>query len=254
MKRRRSRVARGPSTDTEARRTERRTQLLQAAQKAIERLGPQVSMDEIATEAGITKPIVYRHFGDRRGLAVALRDSVFSELLGPPTGDVAHDRAVARERLAVFLPVVTDVAELQRHIVNWAKSYQLYILMHGNIYRFLRAEGVLDSMWDDSDECSENPFRVMLAASLQEVFNKQIDENVAMVWAQAVRGMIRGLVDWSSSKRGPDRSELERQFDVLVTALLDGLGRTVDAKSTESRAHSGRRGQLGALPKSRRSS
>jgi hypothetical protein len=76
----------------------------------------------------------------------------------------------------------------------------------------------------------------MLASSLHKVFNGRIDEKVAVVW-QAVRAMIRGLVDWSSSTLGPDRFELERQFNVLVGALLDGLGRTTEMQSSDSAAH-----------------
>ena len=53
-------------------RRRRREELLDAADRVISRLGPQASMDEIASEAGITKPILYRHFGDKDGLHQAL--------------------------------------------------------------------------------------------------------------------------------------------------------------------------------------
>nr|MBO2503962.1 TetR family transcriptional regulator [Thermoanaerobacterales bacterium] len=46
---------RGPRRD----RSERRAELLDAAERAIRRTGPKASMDEIAAEAGITKPILY---------------------------------------------------------------------------------------------------------------------------------------------------------------------------------------------------
>ncbi|MCC5954102.1 MAG: TetR/AcrR family transcriptional regulator [Acidimicrobiia bacterium] len=53
---------------------ERRAQLLDAAVTVIRRDGPDVSMDAIAAEAGVTKPVLYSHFGGRAGLASAMAD------------------------------------------------------------------------------------------------------------------------------------------------------------------------------------
>src|ERR671930_593638 len=52
----------------------RRLELLEAAFEVIRREGPTASMDEIAAQAGITKPIVYRYFGDRAGLYQAVAE------------------------------------------------------------------------------------------------------------------------------------------------------------------------------------
>ena len=50
----------------------RRRELLEAADRVVLRDGPEASMNAIAAEAGITKPILYRHFGDKSGLYRAL--------------------------------------------------------------------------------------------------------------------------------------------------------------------------------------
>src|SRR5690242_9730536 len=50
----------------------RRRALLEAADRIILREGPEASMAAIASEAGISKPILYRHFGDKSGLYQAL--------------------------------------------------------------------------------------------------------------------------------------------------------------------------------------
>ena len=50
----------------------RRRELLEAADRVVLRDGPKASMNAIAAEAGITKPILYRHFGDKGGLYRAL--------------------------------------------------------------------------------------------------------------------------------------------------------------------------------------
>ncbi len=68
------------SSEREARREQRRQHLLEAAIRAIGRHGPALSMEQIAAEAGITKPILYRHFGDKRGLVIALTQRYLAEL------------------------------------------------------------------------------------------------------------------------------------------------------------------------------
>jgi AcrR family transcriptional regulator len=78
--------------------------ILAAAQRLFEREGPAaVSMDRVAEEAGVGKGTLYRRFGDRAGLALALLDARERELqeqiirgpapLGP--GAPSADRIVA---------------------------------------------------------------------------------------------------------------------------------------------------------------
>ncbi|CAM5639182.1 putative HTH-type transcriptional regulator [Streptomyces hirsutus] len=59
-------------TDQQRSADRRRRELLEAADRVVLREGPHASMNAIAAEAGITKPILYRHFGDKGGLYAAL--------------------------------------------------------------------------------------------------------------------------------------------------------------------------------------
>src|ERR1700709_2686012 len=61
---------------------ERRRSLLEAADRVVRRSGPEASMAAIAAEAGISKPVVYRHFGDKGGLYRALADRHIEDLMG----------------------------------------------------------------------------------------------------------------------------------------------------------------------------
>ena len=56
-------------------RDERRAVLVQAAVRAIRRHGPDVAMEDIATEAGGSKPILYRHFHDKGDLYMAVSET-----------------------------------------------------------------------------------------------------------------------------------------------------------------------------------
>ncbi len=42
-----------------------RAEIVDAAFRAIDRLGPELSLREIAEEAGTAKPEIYRHFTDK---------------------------------------------------------------------------------------------------------------------------------------------------------------------------------------------
>ncbi|WP_280340126.1 TetR/AcrR family transcriptional regulator [Nocardia neocaledoniensis] len=49
-----------------------RAELVDAAYQAFAKYGPEASMDDIAREAGATKPKLYRHFNDKQGLRAAV--------------------------------------------------------------------------------------------------------------------------------------------------------------------------------------
>src|SRR5437870_2004883 len=68
-------------TDRSAQRADRREALLTAAIGGIRKHGPSASMDALAAEAGITKPILYRHFGDRAGLVKAIAERFADSLM-----------------------------------------------------------------------------------------------------------------------------------------------------------------------------
>src|SRR6202451_929512 len=70
-----------------------RAQTFEAALRAIDRLGPDLSVREIAEEAGTAKPKIYRHFTDKsdlfQAIGVRLRDMLWAAAL--PSIDFAHD-------------------------------------------------------------------------------------------------------------------------------------------------------------------
>ena len=64
-------------------RTERRAQLLAAAQRVFSANGYHAAaMDEIAEQAGVSKPVLYQHFPGKLDLYIALLESHVDELVG----------------------------------------------------------------------------------------------------------------------------------------------------------------------------
>jgi AcrR family transcriptional regulator len=91
-----------------------RARILEAAARLFAERGVEaVSMDDIAAAAGVGKGTLFRRFGDRAGLALALLEESERELQGlilrgpPPLGPGAP----APERLAVFLGALLDLLE-----------------------------------------------------------------------------------------------------------------------------------------------
>ncbi len=112
-------------TDQQRSADRRRRELLEAADRVVLRDGPQASMNAIAAEAGITKPILYRHFGDKSGLYAALAKRHTDALL-------------ASLRAALDAP-----ADRREQVESTLDTYLAAIEARPQVYRFLMhpAEG-----------------------------------------------------------------------------------------------------------------
>src|SRR5215472_2875182 len=67
-------------------RLQRRRQFVDAALRVLEAQGPDLLMDAVAAEAGVTKPVLYRYFSDKAELVDALAErgsEILSERLLP---------------------------------------------------------------------------------------------------------------------------------------------------------------------------
>ncbi|MEU8395185.1 TetR/AcrR family transcriptional regulator [Nonomuraea sp. NPDC048892] len=113
---------------------DRRRALLDAADRVIMKEGPEVSMAAIAAEAGITKPILYRHFGDKRGLYQALADRHVGTVIGrlrPEFGQAGADlRGRARAAIGVYLDLVSANLNLYRFLFHRASAEDTRVRSH----------------------------------------------------------------------------------------------------------------------------
>jgi AcrR family transcriptional regulator len=109
----------GPAERADAARN--RAKILTAATELIAERGiDRVSMDDVARRACVGKGTVYRRFGDRASLALALLDENAMELQesllrGPPP---LGPGAPAEERLLAFLHALVDLLEERGEIVR----------------------------------------------------------------------------------------------------------------------------------------
>jgi AcrR family transcriptional regulator len=93
---------------------ERRTLIVEAAGQLFgERGYERTRLDEIAAAAGVTKPIIYRHFGSKRDLYLALLDRHRDDLAGFVASIPAEGSA--EERLRKVLDTWLDYVEARSY-------------------------------------------------------------------------------------------------------------------------------------------
>ncbi|MCA1843781.1 MAG: TetR/AcrR family transcriptional regulator; helix-turn-helix transcriptional regulator, partial [Actinobacteria bacterium] len=109
------------------RRAGRREELLEAAVACIRREGAGASMDQIAAEAGVTKPVVYRFFRDKGDLyeAIATRyvEAVATELRAA-WGGAGEPRELLRSGIDTYLRLVEEEPEISRFLMRRARVEQ----------------------------------------------------------------------------------------------------------------------------------
>ena len=199
----------GPTRDHQVRRAE----LLDAATVAIREHGPDASMAEIAQAAGITKPILYRHFGDKAGLGGALAERAVAEL----TSSLA-ERAVAEltaslaERLGADLPPRDRMRETIGAFLAFADDDEA-------LYRFL-VRGATKEGGGQLIDGIAGQIAVVLSAALRQV---GADSGPAELWAHAIIGAVFSGGQWWSTRRVVGRDQLTED---LTRLLWDGLGST----------------------------
>lgn len=194
-------AARTRDSERTRRRKRRREELLDVADRVIQRRGVVVSMDEIASEAGITKPVLYRHFGDKDGLYEALTERYVDEL-----------------KLALKPAIEAD--EPRNRLAAAIDAYLSYVEREPARYRFLlhaseqpRTAGIVaDFRRRHIGECAFTAEDNLRRAGMHPGF--------AEPWAECVSGMVRAAgTSWLETRSLPR----ERLVDYLTTILWDGF-------------------------------
>jgi len=93
----------------------RRLQLLDAATSVIRDTGASSSMDSIAAAAGVTKPVLYSHFGDKAGLSHAIAEQVGDRLaaeVGAALDPAVEPYEQLRAAISVFVRWVRNEPQL----------------------------------------------------------------------------------------------------------------------------------------------
>ncbi|MBW1598081.1 TetR family transcriptional regulator [Streptomyces sp. JJ38] len=191
----------------------RREELLEAANRVVMREGPEASMNAIAAEAGITKPILYRHFGDKGGLYRALA--------------VRHTDALLDSlRAALDAP-----ADRRERVEATLDTYLAAIEARPQVYRFLMHPAESDSRGEQGFAAGQQTAPVLrrLGEELAQVIADRVDlgpngVELARVWGHGIVGMMHAAGDWWLSDRPCSRAQLVRHLADLLWGRLAAAG------------------------------
>lgn len=180
--------------------------MVQAAIQAVRTHGAGVSVAEIAAAAGITKPVLYRHFTDRADLQRAVGQQAAQMLLKKmaPEFDPAREPAqLIRGLIDAFLAGIEEEPQLWRFVV------------HHPIEREAGAEIVEDA-------------RQQIARSLAMIIGERLralglDSGGAEAWAQGLVGMVHSAGDWWLERRTMSRAALTDYLTTLIWGGVSGV-------------------------------
>jgi AcrR family transcriptional regulator len=200
----------GRSTRWDDHRAARRAQLVHAARKAVHRHGPGVSMDDIATEAGTSKSIVYRYFEDKAGLRLAVSSAVVADMhdaLRQAAEAAPTPLAALRAMVRVYLEMIEHSPHVYWFVTRTSIAGVEPPEPAGPADRGPGAVGTADAplsaYLDSVIELVARPFAQVA----------DVPPGVAAAWAAGAVGFVRGAGEWWLSHPGerPEREELTEQ-------------------------------------------
>jgi AcrR family transcriptional regulator len=202
----------GNPLDRQSRRAERRAEMVQSAIDAVRTHGAGVSVAEIAATAGITKPVLYRHFTDRADLQRAVGRQAAEMLLARMAPELDPDREPAqliRGVVDAFLAGIEQEPQLWRFVV------------HHPIERAPGAEVV--------DDAREQIARTLAAIIGERMRAAGLDSGGAEAWAQGLVGMVQSAGDWWLERRPMSRAALTDYLTTLIWGGVSGVLAMPDA-------------------------
>ena len=168
----------------------RREQLLDVGRSLFAERGfDATSVEEVANRAGVSKPVVYSHFGGKEGLYAAVVDREMSTLL-QMMGDAlagGHPRELLEQAARAFLDYVEQCTD------------GFLILVKGSGVG--SSTGTLTTLLDHVAE--------RVAEILGRGFAARgYDESLAPMYAQMLVGMVAYTGQWWLDVRAPDRDDV----------------------------------------------
>jgi AcrR family transcriptional regulator len=189
-----------------------RAEIVDAAIRSIDRLGPELSLREIAEEAGTAKPKIYRHFTDKSDLFQAI-------------GERMRDMLWA----AIF-PVINLATDPAEAVIRRSVEQYVYLVdQHPNVLRFL-VQGRFP-------EASESAMRALnesreITLAMAEMFNNELremelDRSAIELAAFATFGSAASATDWwlgprPDSPRRMPREEFIAHLSTIMLGVING--------------------------------
>jgi AcrR family transcriptional regulator len=188
----------------------RRAELVEAAVRAIGRKGHDVGMDDIAAEAGISKPVLYRHFSDKSELYLAVGEwgtQLLMQRLKPLFDEGGSPNQRIRRLLDAYLRTIEEYPEL---------------------YRFVVQRNFIDQPVRKDPVSAE---KTVIANSLSRVLRQylealEIDSGGVEAWSHGLVGLVQASGDWWLDQKTMSRADLIDYLTQIIWHGIDGVLRT----------------------------
>jgi AcrR family transcriptional regulator len=185
---------------------ERREQLLEVGRTLFARKGfDATSVEEIAAKAGVSKPVVYEHFGGKEGLYAVVVDREMRTLLDAITGALTSD-AEPRVLLEQAALALLDYIE--------TSNAGFRILVRDS--PVAQSTGSFASLISDAASQVEH----LLVA---EFSARGFDPRTAPMYSQMLVGMVALTGQWWLDARNPDKADVAAHLVNLAWNGLSGL-------------------------------
>lgn len=190
----------GRTTRWDAHRDQRRHELVEAAVRAIDRHGPGAGIAEIAAEAGISKPVLYRYFADKDELHAAV------------------GRWAANEVLARMVPELMADAPMRERITRSIDAYLATLEEHPQVFLLLVRHRGGDALADGKAAIAA-AFARILGDTLREL---GVDAAGAEPWAQGLVGLGLSTGEWWLERQTMTRAAVGSYLSTFIWHALDG--------------------------------
>ena len=196
---------------------ERREQLLDIGRSLFAERGfDATSVEEIAQRAGVSKPVVYEHFGGKEGLYAVVVDREMSRLLDSITGALTSSgkpREVLEHAALALLDYIEQSTDGFRILVRDSPVAQ--------------STGSFASLISDAASQVEH----IMATQFEE---RGFDPRYAPMYAQMLVGMVALTGQWWLEERKPDKAEVAAHLVNLAWNGLSGLEASPEIRSSAS--------------------
>lgn len=197
---------RGRPPRTSDQRVKHRARLVEAAMDAVRAYGPEVSIDQIAAGAEVSKPVLYSEFGDKNGLVDAMAVVLAAGIEEKVRADVA-----AAGRLDAEL-VVGSIIHGLIELIDDEPGLYAYIVRSLR----MRDRGLLDNALA---RVVHERAALIISALGEEMLEDDLD-----VLTAGVFGFVFGVVESWVETRRPAKAQL---VETITAAIRAGLAEVV---------------------------
>ena len=198
---------------------QRREQLLDIGRKLFAEKGFEgTSVEEIASRAEVSKPVVYEHFGGKEGLYAVVVDREMQRLLDMVTGALSggHPRELLEQAALALLDYVEQYTDGFRILVRDSPVAQ--------------STGTFASLISDIASQVEHILG-------QEFRNRSYDSKLAPMYSQMLVGMVALTGQWWLDVRKPKKDEVAAHLVNLAWNGLSGLEQKPQPVARRNRPH-----------------